>query len=47
MARSLTLALACLLAGCSSFNLGGMAYCPAKHDCAFQVTQPAKAASAP
>jgi hypothetical protein len=26
-----------LLSGCASFNLGGLAYCPAKHDCSFTV----------
>jgi hypothetical protein len=26
-----------LLSGCASFQLGGMAYCPAKHDCSFTV----------
>jgi hypothetical protein len=45
MRRAFILIAACLLAGCSSFNLGGMAYCPHGQDCIF-VVRPAAAASA-
>lgn len=39
-----------LLTGCSNFQLGGMVYCPAKHDCEFrqfgQAPAPTPSASA-
>lgn len=42
--KRLVILCAALLAGCSSFNLGGVAYCPHGQDCAFSVRP---AASAP
>lgn len=44
MRRLVLIAFGLLLAGCSSFNLGGVAYCPHGQDCAFSVRP---AASAP
>ena len=34
--------IAVALAGCSSFKLGGMVYCPNNTDCQFEQTVPKK-----
>jgi hypothetical protein len=34
------------LAGCSSFRLGGVAYCPWGQECGFQMRAPAPAVAA-
>lgn len=38
--KTFILALVVLLSGCSSFKLGGMAYCPHGQDCQFKVNVP-------
>lgn len=43
--RAAVLAGAALLAGCSSFNLGGVAYCPHGQVCTFSVQPPERQAS--